>query len=216
MNEKRKVIVIGAGGHSHSVCDILLQDPQNEIIGLLDNDPCAGFWGIEVLGKDDLLPELYESEKAEYVFVALGSNKLRKKLTEYARSIGFKLFNAISPKAFISPHAELGEGIAIMPGAIIGPNALIGNGSIINTNASIDHDDVIGEYCHVAPGVAISGKSLIGELTFIGAGATVKDYIKIGSNVMVGAGASVIKDLPSDCTAVGVPAKILKSLSDTK
>ncbi len=209
MKEKKKIIVVGAGGHSHSVCDILLQDPTNEIIGLIDKDPDAGFWGMKVLGTDEQLPMLFRQGLAQYLFIGLGSNRLRKKLAEQAKEIGFQLVNAISPQSYVSPHAIVGDGVAIMPGAIIGPNAVIGDGTIINTNASVDHDDIIGAYCHVAPGVTISGKTHIGDLSFIGVGATVIDFITIGSNVIVGAGAVVIKDLPSNCKAVGVPTRII-------
>ncbi len=206
----KKIIVIGAGGHSRSVCDIILQEPDNTIIGLIDSPENKGFWGIDILGNDDVLPEILRKGYATYAFVAIGDNQKRHKISQQLEAIGYTFFNAISPSAFISPHAQLGEGIAVMPGATIGPNAKIGSGCIINTNASVDHDDQIGEYCHIAPGVTICGTVAIGDETFIGAGAKVIDGITIGSGNMIGAGAAVIKDLPNNCTAVGVPAKTIK------
>lgn len=211
MNEsKKKVIVIGAGGHSHSVCDILLQDVTVEIVGLIDGNAECGFFGIPLLGCDDDLAELFSKRIADHAFVALGSNKLRNKLTKTLVDIGYTMINAISPKAVISPYAALGSGIAVMPGAVINAGAVIGNGSIINTNCSVDHDTKVSEYVHIAPGCAICGNVSIGAGTFIGVGTSVVDGVSIGSSTMIGAGAAVVGDIPDNCTAVGVPAKVIK------
>ena len=206
----KKVVVIGAGGHSHSVCDIMMQDSTIEIVGLIDRDPSAGFFGINVIGCDDDMKAVYEKRIAEYAFVAIGSNKLRKKLTMMAEDIGFKMINAVSPYAVISPNASVGKGVAVMAGAVINAGARIGDGAIINTNSSVDHDTVIGEFVHVAPGCAVCGTVSVGNGTFIGVGSSVIDGISIGNNVMIGAGGAVVKDIPSDCTAVGVPARVIK------
>ena len=205
----RKIVVLGVGGHSRSVCDILLQDSRNHIVGLVDAQDKNGFWGIPVLGGDEVLPGLLEAGKAEYMFVAIGDNSLRSKLIKQVECLGYKTVNAISSYAVISPHADLDQGVAVMPGAIVGANAVIGAGTIINTNASVDHDARVGAYCHVAPGAVICGSVLLGDGVFIGAGARVIDGLKIGRHTTVGAGAAVIRNLPPNCVAVGVPARII-------
>lgn len=206
----RKIVVLGAGGHSRSVCDILLQDARNHVVGLVDAQAVKGFWGIPVLGGDEVLPGLRETGEAEYTFVAIGDNLLRRKLIEQVVCLGYKMVNAISSHAILSPHADLGQGVAVMPGAIVGANAVIDTGAIINTNASVDHDVQVGAHCHVAPGAVICGSVSLGDGVFIGAGARVIDGLNIGSHTTVGAGAAVIHDLPSNCVAVGVPARIIK------
>lgn len=204
---KKKVVILGAGGHAHSVCDILLRDETVEVIGLLDNKVCEGFYGIPYLGTDDCLKKIYKAGTANYYFVAIGSNVIRKRLTEEAENIGLCPINAVSKEAVISPNASLGRGIAVMPGTIISAGVVIGNGAILNTNCSIDHDVEIGEFCHIAPGCTICGGVKIGNLTFLGAGSCVIDGITICGEVMVGAGGVVINDIMQPCTVVGVPAK---------
>jgi len=49
----------------------------------------------------------------------------------------------------------------------------------------------------------------IGDNTFIGANACIIGFIKVGSNVKIGAGSVVIKNVPDNSTAVGVPARII-------
>jgi serine O-acetyltransferase len=55
-----------------------------------------------------------------------------------------------------------------------------------------------------------SGCPTIGNNVKVGAGAKILGKIKIGNNVRIGANAVVLKDVPDNCTIVGVPAKIVK------
>lgn len=60
MNDLKKTIVIGAGGHARVVCDILLQNKDYEIAGLIAPHTQEGFFGLKVLGDDSILPSLYQ------------------------------------------------------------------------------------------------------------------------------------------------------------
>ncbi|HED23611.1 MAG TPA: transferase, partial [Firmicutes bacterium] len=59
--------------------------------------------------------------------------------------------------------------------------------------------------------VNISGNVKVGEGVMIGTGATVLQGVQVGPWCRIGAGAVVTKDLPANCTAVGVPAEIVKN-----
>lgn len=205
-----KVVVIGAGGHARSVCDVFLDEGKHEVIGLLDPGVDQGVLGIPLLGDEDLLEPLLREGRAEGVHVALGSNKLRRRILERAVAMGYRAVSAVSPHAVISRFATLGEGIAVMAGAVVNVSAVIGDGCILNTNCSVDHDSVIGPYSHVAPGAALSGNVRVGEGSFLGTGCRVIDGVTIGAYVMLGAGGTAIRDLPEGVTAVGVPAKVIK------
>jgi acetyltransferase EpsM len=76
--------------------------------------------------------------------------------------------------------------------------------------ASVAHDCVLGDFVNINPGATICGWAQIGEGAYIGAGAVVKDKAKVGAWSIVGAGAVVIKDIPANVTAVGVPARVIK------
>lgn len=58
------------------------------------------------------------------------------------------------------------------------------------------------------------GKVTIGDRVFIGAGSIVLPGVVIGSDVVIGAGSVVVHDIPSNCVAVGSPARVVKSLDD--
>ncbi len=203
------VIIIGAGGHAKVIADILLENGEYNIIGLIDSDKNKSFMDLFVIGDDSCLEALF-IRGIKKAFIALGSNSLRKKLSDNLKNIGYEFINVISKHAVISTNATIGDGIAIMPGAIINAFAKIEDGCIINTNSSVDHDVIIRQYTHIAPGSAVAGGVTIGENSFLGTGCRVIDQIKIGNNVIIGAGAVVINNIEDNHLAVGIPAKIKK------
>lgn len=205
-----KIVVIGAGGHARSVCDVLLMEGKHEIIGLVDGGATEGFYGLPLLGGDEVLPDLLAQGKVQGALVGIGSNKVRKALQEKLQAMGYQMVCAISPSAVLSPFAQVGEGTVVMHGAVVGASARVGEGCIINTNCSLDHDDDIGDFCHIAPGVAVSGGVRVGPGSFLGTGARVIDGITLGCGVMLGAGAVAVRDIEDGYTAVGVPARIIK------
>ena len=207
---KKKVVIIGAGGHAKVIVDILQQNEEYEIVGLVDVKGTEGFWGIPYVGDDNDLPIIKKDYGVKYAFAAIGNSKVRERVTKHALESGYEMINVISKDSIISQYAHLGIGIVVMPGAIINAEAEIGDGCIINTNASVDHEVKIGMYSHVAPGGAISGKTIIGNHCFLGTGSRVIDGISIGNNTIIGAGATVVKDIESSVVAVGVPARVIK------
>lgn len=79
----------------------------------------------------------------------------------------------------------------------------------------IHHTCVIGDNTLIYQNVTLGGRNgesgpVIGKNVVIGAGACVLGSITIGDNVKIGANAVVLESVPSDCTVVGVPAKIVK------
>ena len=96
----------------------------------------------------------------------------------------------------------------VCAGAIVLPRATLGRGVLVNTKASVDHDCLIGDFVNIAPAATLGGDVQVGAETFVGPGATVAAGIRIGTRAMIGAGAVVLRDLPDDVTAWGVPARI--------
>lgn len=79
-----------------------------------------------------------------------------------------------------------------------------------NGLGTIVHPDcVIGNDVMIHSGVTLS-TSQVGNKVRICTGAKIINKVKIGNNVRIGANAVVLCDLPDDCTAVGVPARIIK------
>lgn len=113
----------------------------------------------------------------------------------------------------ISHLARFFTGIEIHPGATIGKGVFIdhGMGVVIGETA------IIGDYALIYQGVTLGGTGketgkrhpTLGENVVVGAGAKVLGNIMIGNNVRIGAGSVVLRDVPSDCTVVGVPGRLI-------
>ena len=209
---KKKIVLIGGGGHCKVVISILKKLNSFEIAGIVDNYKTGSLInGIKIIGTDDDLKDIYKSG-IHYALITVGSTKdniKRFRLFNMAREIGYKFPVIISPEAIVDKSVKVDEGTVIMPGSIINIDSSIGKNCIINTGAIIEHDCKIRDHCHIAPGVHISGEAIAGELSFLGIGATIIQGIKIGKNVTIGAGSVVIKDIPENVISVGNPTKII-------
>ena len=93
------------------------------------------------------------------------------------------------------------------------PGSKLGKHVIINTCASVGHDCTVQDTVHIDPGVRVGGHSTIGERSWIGIGSALRDHVKIGKNCIIGAGTVVVKDLPDNVVAYGVPAKIIRTIN---
>lgn len=124
-----------------------------------------------------------------------------------------KLKIPIIPR-MISQISRFLTGIEIHPGARIGRGLFIDHGM----GVVIGETTVIGNNVTLYQGVTLGGTGkergkrhpTIGDNVVIGAGAKILGNIRIGNNVQIGANAVVIKDVPDNCTVVGVPGKIIK------
>lgn len=211
---KKKIVLIGGGGHCKVVISILKKLDSFEISGIVDNYKAGSLIsGIKIIGTDNDLRDIYKSgiHNALITVGSIKDNTKRYRLFNMAKEIGYKFPVIISPEAIVDESVKIDEGTVIMPGSIINVDTSIGKNCIINTGTIIEHDCKIGDHCHIAPGVHISGAVNIGESSFIGIGATIIQGIKIGKNVTIGAGSLVIKDISNDVIAVGNPAKIIRS-----
>lgn len=206
------VVVFGARGQARVLLELMDRAGICPIAGLVDDDPelqDTKLDGIPVLGTIDRLPSLCRVHRIHRAVIAVGNNAHRRKLAEYARSLGLRLPVLIHPNAFVSPTAHLGDGTVVLAGAVVSAYAQIGELCIINTRASVDHDCQIGDCVHIAPGVTLTGSVTVGNGVLVGAGATIIPEICIGDEAIVGAGATVIHDVASQTTVVGCPARVV-------
>ena len=112
----------------------------------------------------------------------------------------------------IQEFARMTTGVDIHPAATIGRRLFIDHA----TGVVIGETAVIGEDCLIFHGVTLGGQSMnrgkrhptLGDRVMIGAGAKVLGAITIGDAAKIGANAVVVKDVPADRIALGVPAKL--------
>ena len=114
----------------------------------------------------------------------------------------------------ISQIGRFFTGIEIHPGAVIGKKLFIDHGM----GVVIGETSIIGNDCTMYQGVTLGGTGkdrgkrhpTLGNNILVGSGAKILGPINIGDNVKIGANSVVIKDVPNNCTIVGIPGEILE------
>jgi len=200
--KNNKLIVIGYSGHSFGCIEVAIN--QNIlVVGYHDSsEKTSNPYNLKYLGHEDNI------DLDALSFITIGDNNIRKKIYKKLKLKDISLnITLIHPSTIISKSSLIEEQTFISAGVIINPQVKIGVGCIINTGAIVEHDCYIGKFSHIAPGAVLAGNVSIGSGCMIGANAVIKQGVKVGDNVIIGAGAVVLKDINSNTTFVGNPAK---------
>ena len=198
------VIVLGAGGHSKVLIDVL-RLIERRIIGLVAPDKVAGdtFYGVPVLGGDE---EVLRYSVSDVMLVnglgALPGMVRRWSIAEEMRNKGYQFVTVVHPSAIVASGVTLQQGVQVMAGAIIQSGSSIGQDSIINTGTVVDHDCKIESGCHVASGAVLSGGVWVGRRGHVGAGTVVLQNCSIGERAVIAAGSVIYRDIPEAVTVI--------------
>lgn len=205
-----KIILIGAGGHCRSIIDSINGLNNFQIVGIVDKKykKDSGL-NIDKVWCDEDLHSLYKSG-IKNAFIGIGSigyPKIRIKVYNLLKSIGYNFPTIIDKTAIVSCSAKVEEGVFIGKGAIVNANALIKKQCIINSGSIVEHDCKINEFVHLAPGAALSGGVSIGQGTHVGTNAAVIQNIQVGKNVLIGAGSVIVKNVKDGIKVYGNPGR---------
>lgn len=211
MDNNPRLLLIGGGGHCHSVLDSVLSLNKYEEIGIIDyaDSSCLG---VKVVGTDDDLPQLV-SEGWSDAFITVGSvgnTETRKRLYKTAKDSGLVIATIVDPTATVAKGCEIKEGTFVGKHAVINAGTSVGTCSIINTGTIIEHDCKVGDFSHVSPGAILCGQVQVGVESHVGAGAIVRQQIMIGDHAFIGAGSVVVKDIPDHVKAYGNPCRVVE------
>jgi len=212
---KKDIVIIGAGGFAKEILWLLNENnkvlDEWNILGFVDksytlySEPIHGY---NIVGDDEWLNN-YDDDI--YVVCGIGSSNLRRKIAQkFKDKDNIKFPNIISYRAVLSDTVNFGVGCIICTNSVLTVDIKLGNFVIINPECTIGHDSVLEDFVSVYPSVNISGNVIIKSETEIGVGTQIIQGLTIGEKTVIGAGAVVIKDIPSYCTAVGNPAKVIK------
>ncbi|SHJ08940.1 sugar O-acyltransferase, sialic acid O-acetyltransferase NeuD family [Hymenobacter daecheongensis DSM 21074] len=210
------MVIVGAKGFAKEVLEIFSQ--QQDLEGIYFYDDVSQDLPEALYGR---FPVLKTPADAARIFaqdprfvLGVGNPKVRRKLAQKMTELGGQLCSSVSPHAFIGAfNNTIGTGVNIMTGSILTNDVVVGEGVLINLNCTVGHDNVLGDYCELSPGVHLSGNVTIGKEVVIGTGAVLLPGVSIGDNSIIGAGSVVNRDVESNVIAVGIPAKVIKTLS---
>lgn len=134
----------------------------------------------------------------------------------------------LSQAAFVAPNAtvmgqvRVGIGASIWYGAVVRGDVeqiVIGKCTNVQDGAVLHGDPgkptVLEDYVTVGHRAVIHSAQ-VGQGSLIGIGAIVLDGVRIGAGCIVGAGCVVTKDIPDRSLVVGIPAKVMRQLSEAE
>lgn len=210
----QNLLVIGSSGQARVAIDILEKSDEFRVIGLIDDFRRRGEMvaGYEILGGIPDTAEIILKNAIEGLLIAIGDNATRQEIAERLQNLGIDVpyITAVHPSAVVSTSSRIGCGVLVMANAVVNAGAFVGDHCFLNTGATLDHESVMEEFSSLAPGVHVGGNSMIGRATAVCIGAIVSHKVKIGTNSVVGAGAVVLRDIPSQSLAYGIPAKVIR------
>ncbi len=214
----KRVAIIGAGGFGREVLQLLLDCKTSgsflEPVGFVDDDTSkkgSEIGGLPILGPVDQALGKDNPHGIDAILLGIGS-PLAKRAVVSKIGTRYAFPSLVHPSVIVGSRVHIGEGVLLTAGNIVTVDVKIENFAMINLSCTVGHDAIIGQYTVMNPGINLSGGTSIGEGAFIGTGATILEGRTIGSWSTIGAGAVVNKDIPSNSVAVGVPARVIKTI----
>lgn len=213
------IAIFGAGGFGREVLQIIhdINSSSNESTKIWE--PVGFIVDATFLAKNTVqqLPILGDIEWLHanplvQIVLAIGSSATRSRIAREIESrVSNRFSTLIHPRAWMGKNVKIGSGSIICAGSLITTDITIGQHVHVNIGSTIGHDAILNNLVTINPGVNISGNSVLGEGVEIGTGSVLLPHTEVGPWSIVGAGTVVTKSLNANVTAVGVPARVIKS-----
>lgn len=211
----RPLAIFGAGGLGREVLilvhQINEQQPTWQLIGFYDDaQPEAGtLHGWPYLGS---AADLNAVSEPLHVVVAMGNSRSRAAVVQRLTSRLLSFATLIHPGVPCAPYQNLqiGAGCIISQGCILTTDIVLGQHVLLNLGCTVGHDAVLEDFCSLMPHANVGGGARLAQGVYLGTNATVINQVHVGAHTIVGAGAVAVRNLPANCTAVGVPAQAIK------
>lgn len=160
------LLILGAGGYGHVVREIAEDSGIFDKIDFLDDSsPLA----IGKFGDAEKFLKGYPN-----AVVALGNAELRLGYIEKLRAAGFQIPAIISPRAYVSKSAKIGNGTIVEPFSAVNANSEVGIGVLLRCGSVIDHNAKVGDFCYIDCGVVVKANNSVGFKIKIAANSVVE------------------------------------------
>ena len=210
---RKGLMLVGAGGFGREVLWWIRTQYNNEFgrIGFVDNAPELAKQEIDcvpVVGDDDWLANYRHEVNA---VIAIANPGIRENVYNKLKENPLISFpSIIAGDAKIADSASIGKGCIVGFSSIVSINAALSDFVVVNPHSSIAHDTKVGSFSTLYYNVNLAGNVCIRSHVEIGSSATVIQGKTIGEQSVIGSGSVVIRDIPPNCIAVGMPANPIK------
>ena len=209
------IVVVGAGRQGRNVAEILALTPTaTPVAGFLDDTKRLGDCvdGQPVRGGFERLADPSFVAGHRWI-VAVGDCSVRYDVASRLDAMGAQFASAIHPTVLISKTARLGRGLYLAGYSNVRQDSWIGDWCIVESGVMVGANAQLGAACLIGGGSQLTGGASTGDRTLIASGVVLGLEIAVGADCVIGANAAVIRDVPDNCTAYGVPARIAATRS---
>ena len=206
----KKVYILGAGGFGREVFQWMMEtlDFQKDYLfkGFIDDDPNA-------LNSFDIDYEIvssvreYSYQEGDVLICGLGHPEVKRTICEPLLKAGANFLTIIHPTAKVGRGCSIGVGRVICPFAILTCDVQLGDFVLFHVMSTAGHDVQVGDWSTLSAHSDCTGGVKLSESVFLGSGARIIPNKKVGQSATIGAGAVVIRDVPSEDTVFGNPAR---------
>jgi sugar O-acyltransferase (sialic acid O-acetyltransferase NeuD family) len=218
MGKTKKLVIVGAGEFGEIAYEYFTFDSEYEVVAFAVEKAFKSFdtlFGLPVI-EFETMKDIYDPADYE-AFVAITYvqlNRVRKRMFELCKKMGYTCASYISSRAFVWHNVEVGENTFIFEDNTIQYHVKIGNDVVLWSGNHVGHRTVIEDHCWFTSHCVVSGFCKIGAASFLGVNATLGDNVQLGKDTIFGAAAVTVKSLPEEgCVYVGNPARKLNKSS---
>jgi acetyltransferase-like isoleucine patch superfamily enzyme len=198
----RRLVIIGAGLGATQVLDILLHDPAQQAVALVDDDrKRLGDLvdGVPVVGGIQRALELFRDGAVDAAVISISTSvPARTRLRQLCSEAGLPLTNVVDPTARIGNGVQMGVGNVLCANCHLGVGTVLGDNNFISAYNSFDHHNELGSDISTGPGCMTSGLVKIGDRCRFGTGIFIEPYVTIGAGVQVASGAVIVSSIPAE------------------
>lgn len=184
------LVLVGGGGHCHSVIDVIHEEGIWRVHGILDSlrDSGSKVMGYEVLGGDELIPSLVGEHAFLLTVGQIRTSGTRLRLVKSILELGGSFATIVSPRAYIARNVSIGHGTVVFHDVIVNSNSVIGAHCILNTRCLVEHDCTIEDFCHISTAAVVNGSCLVCTNSFVGSLSVVTNNVVVPSSSFIKAG----------------------------
>ena len=211
----RPLVIVGAGGLGREVLMLVRQINDVElrwnVLGFYDDQRPAAE-RVHELPWLGTIADLNAQSESVYAAVAIGNSHQRAEVVERLSSPHVHFATLVHPSVVVRPYqnVQFGPGCIICQACIFTCDIRLGRHVLLNLGCTVGHDAVLEDFCSLMPHANVGGEAHLETAVYLGTNASVINRVRVGARTIVGAGAVAVRDLPAACTAVGVPAQVIK------
>lgn len=213
---KPGVVIIGLNALTRTVIDTLELINNFQISGIIDIKETANVPSLTtsqpVFNSLDDLFVLEKKKNIKHVVICVLDGNQRKNISEIIQksSPGLIFICVVHPSAVLAKHMVFGKGSIIGSGVVLNSDCKLGDFCIVKDQVSIGHDCEIGNFVTLKKNVTLGGHVSVGSACTLQSNVSIIEKVIIGENCLIKESTLVLKDIPKDSIADGIPAKIIK------